>query len=261
VKYQEIQLSDEYGGDHEEHEGGHEEPWLISYADLMTLLFGFFVLMYVFAQAKLDRMPDDVDKMVHLRKEIAKHFGGEYITPLKKASENLQGAVKSLETGKDTVVKLSPEGIEVTFLSNVLYRSGSAELLPQTRKKIETLANLVLKEKGDYSVHAEGHTDDMPIVRYKAQYPTNWELSSARATAVVRVFEKQGFKSKNLVAIGYGSSRPAYANRDEKGKPILDNMAKNRRMKIKVSLVEYSRSDGTIKAEIPSEVPVKADPE
>ena len=78
----------------------------------------------------------------------------------------------------------------------------------------------------------EGHTDDTDI--RSRRYPSNWELSSARAAKVISVFEKAGIKRDRLVAVGYGDTRPIYNNYDEEGNSIPENQRLNRRVTIKV---------------------------
>jgi chemotaxis protein MotB len=87
-----------------------------------------------------------------------------------------------------------------------------------------------------YFIKVEGYTDDNPI--HSGVFPSNWELSSARAGAILRIFEKLGFEPFRLMAIGFGSSRPAYPNRDSNGKAIAENQSLNRRVVIKVILPE-----------------------
>lgn len=213
---------------HEEHE---EEPWLVSYADLMTLLFGFFVLMYTFASAKISNNGED---MITMRKEIAQHFGGDYITPYEGLAKTFKkDIVKNTQMSKNIIIKTNPEGIDITFRSKALYKSGSAKLYDGARKNILKLINLVKKKKKTFEVTVEGHTDSVPI-RHSKNFPSNWELSSARAASVVRLFEANGFPSNKLVAIGYGDTRPEFPNYDDKGNPIKENMARNRRVTLKI---------------------------
>lgn len=214
---------------HDEHEE-HGEPWLVSYADMMTLLFGFFVLMYSLAVAKIDK---DDDKMIKMRKEMAKYFGGEYVTPEKNTLEDFKKAIKGTQLEKNINTKLSPEGLEISMQSASLFPSGSAVLLPDAQKAINTLGKLMFQKKeSDYDIVVEGHTDDAPIIR-SSIYPSNWELSSARAASVVRILSLVGFKESKMKTIGFSSGRPVVPNRDKAGVPLESNRAKNRRVVIK----------------------------
>lgn len=212
---------------HDDHEGGHDEPWLVSYADMMTLLFGFFVLMYSLAVAKIDK---DDDKMIKMRKEMAKYFGGEYVTPEKNTLEDFKKAIKGTQLENNINTKLSPEGVEISMQSASLFASGSAKLLPDAEKAIRTLGVLMKKKKeSDFDIVIEGHTDDAPLINTTV-FPSNWELSSARAGSVVRILAQAGFSESRMRTVGYASGRPAVPNRDKKGVPLESNRAKNRRV-------------------------------
>ena len=231
----------------EEDGGGHgdEELWLVSYADMMTLLFGFFVLMYTFAMAKLDKIPWEInDDMVGMRKEVATYFGGEYIAPFQKDVDKFKNAIGGNLDSELIEIKTSPEGLDIKFQSKVLFDSGKADLKPAIKNGIFELAKLAKEEEGEFRVEVEGHTDDVPIVGAKNKYPTNWELSSARASSVIRVFEDAGYAPGRLMAIGYGSARPIVPNRNPDGTANRENQAKNRRIKIKIALIDPGQVAG-----------------
>ena len=229
--------SGDSGDDEHEECHCHDEPWLVSYADLMTLLFGFFVILYAFAAAKLENLPETpMEDMIPMRKEIAQYFGGEYITPLDQVAEKFKSSLEGADKGNSTQIDITPEGLDITFQSIVLFRSGKASINSQASKSLKLLAKLVLEEELPYKVVVEGHSDSAPIAT--KQYPSNWQLSSARASAIVHLFEKQGFNPKSLQAVGYGESRPILPNKNEQGAFIPENMAKNRRIRIKVAILQ-----------------------
>lgn len=227
----------------EEHPTHDEEPWLVSYADMMTLLFGFFVLMYVFTLAKLDQAPKPIPPdMLLMRREVARYFGGRYATPLASVRDELVEALKELTGDGGLQVELTPEGMEITMQSSALFASGSAALNPQAAAALSGMARHVLTKPDSYAVMVEGHTDDAPIVMGVEKWPTNWELSGARASAVVRLFESAGFPAERLSTLGLGSSRPLLPNRDRSGSPIAENRAQNRRIKVVVTLAKDASS-------------------
>ena len=217
---------------HEEHRS-HEEPWLVSYADLMTLLFGFFVLMYSFAAAKNEEKRD----VVAIRKELSQFFGKGYVNPLdgvaQKLQEELAKSTIGQKIGKNMTILVSPEGLEVTFSSTVLFQLGQPTLEPEARNLIQNFVDIIKESKGSYAIRVEGYTDDIPIATEK--FPSNWELSAARAATVVRIFEASKFDPNLLTAVGFGATRAKLPNRDEKGVPIEDNRAKNRRVVIYIT--------------------------
>ncbi|MCB0384733.1 MAG: OmpA family protein [Bdellovibrionales bacterium] len=215
------------GHGHEEEDHSDDEIWLISYSDLMTLLFGFFVLMYVFASTKTG----EAEKV---REGLAKSFGGSYVPPQEELASQLK---QKTEDGSHPImgqidVQTPSDGMEITFRSNLLFDSGSSELKPHVKATMKMIAGLISNSVEDAEILVGGHTDDSPI--HTRRFPSNWELSAARAASVVKEFISTGYDPKMLVALGYAETRPAYPNRDEKGLPIPENRERNRRVVIKV---------------------------
>lgn len=237
-----IHAEDE--GGHGEHRGDHHlesghsegEPWLVSYADLMTLLFGFFVIMYTFEAAK---KPNEKSvPMIKFQKALARYFGGDTVDPVQKVEEEvLQFFGTHSELRKDIKVSNDPEGVQLIIGSHFLFASGSAELSPGAVPALNTLVNAIhtaiKKAQAGVTVRVTGYTDDAPIST--PQFPSNWELSAARAASVLRFFERAGFNPDNLLAVGKGSSSPLFPNLDKDGVPIPENRAKNRRVVITVA--------------------------
>ena len=121
-------------------------------------------------------------------------------------------------------VTLQERGVKISFDSRLLFPSGSAELNRTSIRFLDQVANRLLKSTPTHLVHIEGHTDSSPIT---GRYPSNWELSSARACAVVRHFINQHkFNPTDLAAIGYAESRPVTSN------STVQNRSKNRRIDI-----------------------------
>jgi chemotaxis protein MotB len=105
-------------------------------------------------------------------------------------------------------------------------------MLDSARQSMKVLVDIVRANVQGAEIMVAGHTDDSPIKTLV--YPSNWELSAARAATVVKEFEASHYPSHLLVAMGYGESRPAYVNRNSEGEPIAKNQEKNRRVVIKV---------------------------
>ncbi len=217
-----------HGGDGEAAMAHDESNWLVSYADMMTLLFGFFVLMYSFSKI-------DEKKFEIVRKDVARYFGGQIrINPSVK---KLEAEVKELVTqaGLDKKVELVARDseIELRFQGSLHFVSGTAILTKDSAFVLEKLIDNIKRNIKADSVTVEGHTDDEPI--FSTLFPSNWELSSARASTVIRQFERYGFDPSKLTAKGYGSSRPLLPNRDSKGDPIPDNQDVNRRVIVTIA--------------------------
>jgi chemotaxis protein MotB len=210
-------------------ETGAEEPWLVSYADLMTLLFGFFAMLFTFATFQSDK-----EDYIKVRKDLAKYFGATHASAPDKLSGAVSSQLKKMPTLREVLVNPKDDGLEINLLSNALFVSGKAELIPESVDALSKLAVVINATSKEAQISVEGHCDDNPVKN--PIYPTAWELSAARAAAIVRIFERAGVAPNQLGAIGYGDTRPAYPNRDTAGRPIPDNQALNRRVVIKVTL-------------------------
>jgi len=237
------------------HEGGHEnaERWLLTYADLITLLMVFFVVMYSLGRA-------DVAKFARLQAALQRAFNVEVLKgsvptslkgedgagdpssildggsslPQEAADSQLIGTVEDLRRALNQLpppvqaraqvdVGTTADGVVISLAGNVLFDSGKADLRPEGLKLLDTLANRLRVMPNDLRI--EGHTDDTPIST--PLYPSNWELSAARATSVARYLsERGGIAPARLTAAGYGEFRPAAPNTTREGR------ARNRRVDI-----------------------------
>lgn len=234
--------------DHQAHPLAHDESnWLVSYADMMTLLFGFFVLLYSFS--KVDHNQFDV-----VRKEMIKYFGGSLkenpgavrikkeledtirksggLVPVDKSTLN-PGLAASGLGDKDFEVKIDDFGVTLKFQSNMLFDPGHAQLRPEF---ITTLNKIGadLKQMPIENIEVEGHTDDDPI--NSTQFPSNWELSSARASAVANTLQQSGIEESKFRVTGYAAGHPEKPHKNPDGTSNLENKKLNRRVIIKVNL-------------------------
>ena len=212
----------------EHHEEGAEDGegnWIISYADMMTLLCVFFVLMYSMANP-------DPKKYEEFKKETVTAFGGQYKKPYQQLVDKLQEVIK--QQGLEKVVKIEADetGVSATFQGTVFFDSGKTDLLNEGTTVLQQVGDVIRKEAPGFRVVVEGHTDDVPIV--SNTYPSNWELSGARSARVVRMFESMGFDRKLLTAIGFADTKPLVPNRDAQGAAIPQNQSQNRRVILRV---------------------------
>jgi chemotaxis protein MotB len=151
-------------------------------------------------------------------------------TPLPPLADNLKppGAVVEQKGDRLTTIEMS---------SAAFFESGSAELSVPGKVILGNLAlNLKSDKFRDYQITVEGHTDDQPI--HTTQFPSNWELSTARASAVVHFFLEEGIAADKLRAAGYADTFPKAPNRDADGRAIPENQAQNRRVVIKLEKIE-----------------------
>ena len=202
-----------------------ESIWLLSYADLMTLLFGFFALLMSFSKI-------DVEAFEKVRKETTEIFGGEYTKPFQQMKDQLRDQVRLQGLNDKALFDELEKGITITFRGSVFFDSGSAELKPESIDLLKKVIPIIKKQTVQYNVVVEGHTDDNPIQSDK--YPSNWELSSNRASAVLRLFEEHGFSRAHLRAIGFADTLPIVTNRNPTGIAVAENQSQNRRIVIKL---------------------------
>jgi chemotaxis protein MotB len=230
-----------HGGKRKKHEeshgggGGHDESnWLVSYADMMTLLCGFFIML--FSMAKLDD-----PKYEKVKEEVAKQFGGKYeAPPIEKMGKELSSTATQIfkEAGveKSVALKTDPSGLTIAFQSTLFFDSLSAEVKPEGRavidKVIASIAAQQNKDQKNYKIVVEGHTDARPITG--GAFPSNWELSGARASRVVRLFLDKGFAPDHLTSIGYADTRPVAESRYANGTWCEENLGKNRRVVLRI---------------------------
>ncbi|MEK9870576.1 MAG: flagellar motor protein MotD [Gammaproteobacteria bacterium] len=255
----------------------NHERWLISYADFITLLFAFFVVMYSISSVNEGKYrvlsesmvtafgtpvrslepvqigelvrepPSDLDAALKNPSARTKYHGSEEQYTVLEAdvvelSEDQAGLEDGLEEGLEAVaaeideklkdfVDVGSVGItavgdklEVEVTSRVLFDSGSSDLTDKARPLLKELA-FVLKHL-DYDIQVKGYTDTVPIQTYL--YPSNWELSAARAATVVRLFSELEVSPERMVSMGYGEFHPVASNDTAEGR------AKNRRVVIVV---------------------------
>lgn len=179
---------------------GHPAPaWMVNYADLMTELVCFFIVLYALS-ASLNKGVQEAKKEVE-EKMKQEQVAGE--------------------------VKVSKDGMTITIQEqkdNVFFESGSADLSPRMDEILTVLAPTLKKLADDeHDIIVEGHTDNVPI--RNARFPSNWELSTARATSVVQyLIQEKGLPAAHLGATGYGQYKPIAPN------DTPEDQAKNRRV-------------------------------
>lgn len=240
---------------HENH-----ERWLITYSDLITLLMIFFVVMYASSQidvAKFKTLSVSLSSALSSKSMIDLNGGavggidsgaprqdlGD--TPqktvdenLKKQAEALQAEQKKMEDLKKKLqeyvdqnglqnkvsINQTDENVQIILRDVALFDSGEAKLKPEAEK---TLGGITPFLKGlPNKITIEGHTDNRPI--HNDEFPSNWELSSARAMTVLHFFETQGIQPARLSTAAYGEYQPVAPN------DTPENQSKNRRVNVVV---------------------------
>jgi chemotaxis protein MotB len=133
---------------------------------------------------------------------------------LQKMSEDLETAMQELIDQEMIRIKRAPSWVEVEIKADILFPSGSAEIEPSAVAVLERIAAVLAVRP--YPVRIEGHTDTKPIKT--SQFPSNWELSAARAARIVRLFETHGIVSSRMVVAGLGENQPLSDNATEEGR-------------------------------------------
>ena len=226
--------------------GHRADDWLMTYADMITLLLCFFAIFLSVSVPKEQQMKE-AEKSV--REKFAKDadIREVFIKPIieneKKSRDqniydNLPSIVAFYQDRKDVNVKKDGDRITTIEMDSATsFASGSATLSTEGVAILDDLkARLTGPEFENYTITVEGHTDDAPIKTL--QFPSNWELSTARAAAVVRYMIEHGVQPGRLRAAGYADVFPKVPNRDEAGNPLPENRAKNRRVVIKLEKIE-----------------------
>lgn len=210
-----------------ERDDGDTEDWLITYADAITLLMAFFVVMFSISEPNTEKF----EAVARGLKEALYHE--QPSTPLASLSMEVDAAVASFDAGDQGSANANAQGLNFEFKSTGMFKLGSAEFLPEAEPLLDRVAQLLsLFGTTNFNVEVEGHTDDVPIST--ARFPSNWELSSARATSVVRFFIERGVDPTRLRATGFADTRPKVPNLDGSGRPIPANREINRRIVIRV---------------------------
>ena len=191
----------------------------------MTLLFGFFALMFSFASF-------DESGMNKVERALSKTFGAS-VNGSRNIAESVRRALSGRSFSKEISVVESDGVIDVAFTSALLFESGKAEWAAAAEKPLTALIGAIKPNKERLKIIVEGHTDDAPIST--PEFKSNWELSSARAATVVHFLEAASFPPGHLEAVGFGSTHPVVPNRTEEGIPIPENQMKNRRVLIRIS--------------------------
>ncbi|MEK7656711.1 MAG: OmpA family protein [Elusimicrobiota bacterium] len=201
--------------------------WAVTYGDLMSYLMILFLIMLSYTLSK-ETKPQDQPKIDQSLLQIQSVFGGKIDPKIKEAADQKDREVfayqelkKNME-GKDVGIIITEKSVRMNLKDGILFDSGKAELKEEALPVLKTIATEMVSLKNE--IRVEGHTDTVPI-RGK-RFGSNWELSMARAYAVVRRMQEFGVAPGRLSGIGYGEHRPIGDNATAEGR------AKNRRIEI-----------------------------
>jgi chemotaxis protein MotB len=215
-----------------------EEPtapfWMTTYSDMVTLLLTFFVLIVAMSEVEVKKFEEALSYFNGHRSVLSY----ESMVPPNKPDEAVEEFYKEREAQLDALaeylkkedledkvlVSVNERGVQVSIVDSIVFESGRSELLQSSKVVLRTVSDMLTPTSRHVIV--EGHTDNQPIST--SQFPSNWELSGARASSVVRFFLRQGaaLKPRNYKTVGYGEFRPVASNATSSGR------SRNRRVEI-----------------------------
>ncbi len=207
-----------------------DEGWLITFADMCVLLMCFFIILFAMSSPNAEQF-----KVVAQALRERGFFSDAVPTedPFNEIREQLSQSIGVSGFDNYITAMENPKGIDIEMSSTAFFMPGSAQFSPEALPMLELIARQIMPLKEtDVVIEVEGHTDDSQIE--SAQYPSNWELSSARASNVVRYFITKGLPPQKMRAVGLAATRPKAPNRDAAGNPIPANQDLNRRVVVKL---------------------------
>ncbi len=178
---------------------------------VMILMLGLSGCTVIFQKGRRT----DIEKISKLKSDL---------TELERAKQELEKRLKDEIGDKQVKVEMADKGLVITFVAEVLFDSGKAQLRKDSLPKLEKVANVLNTTVSDLNIGIEGHTDNQPIKR--SGWKSNWELSTSRALSVLHYLSQTGVTEPRMAATGYGEYRPVALN-DTK-----DGRQKNRRVEI-----------------------------
>lgn len=218
--------------------------WMTTYGDMVTLMLTFFILLVSYSTIELEKFRGAMESLKgalgifegHESPQKSPYINFDTSVSSRRAdlhnrAKQMEALILSEELQDIVEFEVLEGGILLRLGQEVLFDLGKASIKPEAKPILSTLSK-VLKENLK-EIQVEGHTDDIPI--HTRRFPSNWELSAARALSVVRYFfEYEGIPEKHLIAVGRGEHRPLVPNDSP------ENRRKNRRVEIMIKWSEES---------------------
>lgn len=223
----------------------NHERWLVSYADFVTLLFAFFVVMYSVShvnEVKYEALSNTLSELFDQKKEpdersskTESEAATRPLVPLQRLENSVYEKLSVLIDSGDINVVSNAYWLEISLNNHILFAPGSVRPSQQAQEVMAKIAE-VLRDTNN-PINVEGYTDDTAIST--EQFPSNWQLSAARAAAIVQLLIANRVAPDQLAAIGYGEFKPIASNATEAGR------AKNRRVSLMINQYQQQRPDIT----------------
>lgn len=199
-----------------------QETWLLSYADLITNLLIFFVMLL--SASELSKV-----KFQQIAERIA---GTQSSRSLSAIQKEMEEAVEKAGLQKDVTTRMTDQGLELIFNSGVVFDTGSAEIRPEWTSRLMDVLQTVVPFASEYRFAIEGHTDTQPIIK-SSRFPSNWELSSARAMEVRSRLEGLGVNRDQIRVEAYADTKPLPEG-ELSGLSADERLARHRRVVVRL---------------------------
>jgi|TARA_R100000388_G_C7244946_1_gene164284 chemotaxis protein MotB len=217
-----------------------DNSWQVSYLDIITIILGFLIILLSLSEFTSVTSLTSVSQLFKSSVQETEFL----TTPIEEIQSELEASLSGdLKSGEIEIIR-DLNDLLIRFSSDDLYRSGSATLQQGALPLFDRVISAIKSNRfNDFNVEVEGHTDNTPIS--SSAYPSNWELSTTRATNVVKYFRGMGIEEGRLKASGYADSKPLVPNEDASGNSIPRNKALNRRVDIRLYYASVPKHDST----------------
>ena len=177
-----------------------DQDWIFTYGDLVTLLLCFFILLFSMCRTDVEKSKQISDSLKGMPPGSPFIFNGQS-SNLDKASKELE----QLEVPDDVSINASKAGVEVTFSKTVAFEQGSVSISEKAKKTLDKMLPIIGQLQNNIEI--SGHTDESDSNK---KYPSNWELSVARASVIAAFLESKLIPVERIQVAGYGDSRPRF---------------------------------------------------
>ncbi|MBB6448132.1 chemotaxis protein MotB [Geomicrobium halophilum] len=230
----------------------NEKKWLVTFSDMILIMLVFFIMLFSMSVVDAARFQALMDSFQG--QNLFNHSSADVVEDMEKLSVNddfrleqekqilkedeletlmaeVQGYIEENDLGDMITATRKERGVELVLQDQLLFDSGEAYIVDEAEAFLDEM--IIILGKLPNHVEVEGHTDDRPIDTYR--YPSNWELSSARASSVIRYLIEEGdLESSRFLATGYGDTRPIVSN------DTTENMQQNRRVVVLITDPGYN---------------------
>ncbi len=189
------------------------EVWIYSYADLVTNLMAFFVIIIMVKTGD----PQTVQRITDSIAKTTGRGGGLAVDDFDRVFAQM---TKDLQRQHQVAVSKNKEGVALSFMGGLFFETLSTGISDQGKSILDTLAPVLVKMPKNFRIDIAGHADSRPVSD-DSVYPSNWELSAARAAMVVRYLVAQGVPAKKLRAIGYADTVPVSGDIDQNRRVVI----------------------------------------